>query len=154
LEVLVSVGLSEGTIAKLSDSVTVGFQVRQLCVGTAAGLDGEAVRAALEQGLYRERVIQDKRDAADLGITAVPTVMVGQDDRPLEEGEVMSGAQPYEVVKAAVERAKPSMGVKDSMQDAGLLQIYDPWAVTYSRAPRRNAFIRHQLLVLSPTLSS
>ena len=30
-------------------------------IGTAAGLNGEAVRVALEQGLYRERVIQDGR---------------------------------------------------------------------------------------------
>lgn len=77
-------------------------------IGTAAGLDGEAVRAALEQGIYRERVTQDEREAADLGITAVPTVMVSRADRPLEAAEVMSGAQPYEAVKAAVERAKPS----------------------------------------------
>lgn len=74
-------------------------------IGAAAGLDGEAVRAALEQGLYRDRVIQDEREAANLGITAVPTVMIGRADRPLEEAEVISGAQPYEVVRAAVDRA-------------------------------------------------
>lgn len=78
-----------------------------VAIGTSAGLDGEMVRAALEQGLYRERVIQDEREAADLGITAVPTVMIGQVDRPLEDAEIISGAQPYEVIKAAVERAKP-----------------------------------------------
>ena len=78
-----------------------------VAIGTSGGLDGEMVRAALEQGLYRERVIQDEREAADLGITAVPTVMIGQADRPLEDAEIISGAQPYEVIKAAVERAKP-----------------------------------------------
>ncbi|WP_447983847.1 DsbA family oxidoreductase [Nitrospira sp. Nam74] len=78
-----------------------------VAIGTAGGLDGKMVRAALEQGLYRERVIQDEREAADLGITAVPTVMIGQADRPLEDAEIISGAQPYEVIKAAVERAKP-----------------------------------------------
>ena len=76
-------------------------------IGTAAGLDGDAVRAALEQGLYRERVILDERDAANLAITAVPTIMVRQADRPLEDAEVISGAQPYEGIKAALERAKP-----------------------------------------------
>ena len=77
-------------------------------IGTAAGLNGEAVRVALEQGLYRERVIQDEREAANIGITAVPTVMIGYAHRPVEEAEIISGAQPYEVVKAAVDRAKPS----------------------------------------------
>jgi predicted DsbA family dithiol-disulfide isomerase len=78
-----------------------------VAIGAAGGLDGEMARAALEQGLYRERVIQDEREAADLGITAVPAVMIGRADRPLEEAEIISGAQPYEVIKAAVERAKP-----------------------------------------------
>jgi predicted DsbA family dithiol-disulfide isomerase len=73
-------------------------------IGTAVGLDGETVRAALEQGICRERVIQDERDAANLGITAVPTVMIGRADRPLEEADFIAGAQPYEVIKAAVER--------------------------------------------------
>jgi len=63
---------------------------------------------ALEQGLYRERVIQDEREAANIGITAVPTVMIGYAHHPVEEAEIISGAQPYEVVKAAVDRAKPS----------------------------------------------
>jgi predicted DsbA family dithiol-disulfide isomerase len=77
-------------------------------IGTAAGLNGAAVRVALEQGLYRERVIQDEREAANIGITAVPTVMIGYAHHPVEEAEIISGAQPYEVVKAAVDRAKPS----------------------------------------------
>ncbi|MBA2252048.1 MAG: DsbA family oxidoreductase [Nitrospirales bacterium] len=79
-----------------------------IMIGTAAGLDGEAMRSTLEQGIYRERVIQDEREAADLGIRAVPTMVVSRVNRPLQEAEVMSGAQPYEVVRAAVERAKPS----------------------------------------------
>jgi len=38
----------------------------------------------------------------------VPTVMIGYAHHPVEEAEIISGAQPYEVVKAAVDRAKPS----------------------------------------------
>ncbi len=75
-------------------------------IGTAAGLEGEAVRTALEQGHYRQRVIQDEREAAELGITAMPTIMVGRADESLDETEVISGAQPYEVIRAAVERVK------------------------------------------------
>lgn len=63
------------------------------------------MRAALEQGTYQKRVIQDERRAQELGITAVPTVMVGQADKALDEAEVLDGAQPYEVLRTAVERA-------------------------------------------------
>jgi predicted DsbA family dithiol-disulfide isomerase len=75
-------------------------------IGTAVGLDRIEVRAALEQGTYRERVIHDEGHARDLGITAVPTMMVSRTDESLKDAEVLSGAQPYEIVKAAVERAK------------------------------------------------
>jgi predicted DsbA family dithiol-disulfide isomerase len=74
-------------------------------IGTAVGLERDELRVALEQGTYRERVIQDESQAAELGITAVPTVMISRGDESLEEAEVISGAQPYEVVRAAVERA-------------------------------------------------
>jgi len=74
-------------------------------IGTAIGLDRKELRAALEQGTYRERVLHDERKAAELGITAVPTIMVSRIDEPLGEAEVIRGARPYEVVRAAVERA-------------------------------------------------
>ncbi|HKN86322.1 MAG TPA: DsbA family protein, partial [Nitrospiraceae bacterium] len=74
-------------------------------IGTAAGLNGEAVHGALNQGTYRERVIEDERLAVDLGITAVPTMMVGTTDGLPQQAQVISGAQPYEAVKAAIERA-------------------------------------------------
>lgn len=74
-------------------------------IGAAAGLASAEVRAAVEQGTYRDRVISDERLAAQLGIAAVPTVMIHAADEPLEKAELLSGAQPYAVVKAAVERA-------------------------------------------------
>jgi predicted DsbA family dithiol-disulfide isomerase len=73
-------------------------------IGAAVGLDSAEVRAALEQGTYRERVISDEQLAAQLGINAVPTVMIHATDEPLEKAEALSGAQPYQVVKAVVER--------------------------------------------------
>lgn len=74
-------------------------------IGTAIGLDREALRAALEQGIYRERVIGQEREAQELGITAVPTMVVSRADEPLEAAEALSGAHPYEAVAAAVGRA-------------------------------------------------
>lgn len=70
-----------------------------------AGLDRDEARAALEQGTYRERVLEDQRLAAKLGIQAVPMIVVGPTDQPLEQSEAISGAHPYETVRAAVERA-------------------------------------------------
>lgn len=73
-------------------------------IGAAAGLYPEKVRTALEQGAYRERVMQDARIAQDMGITAVPTAIVARSDQPLEQGEFVQGAQPVGTVTAAVER--------------------------------------------------
>ena len=74
-------------------------------IGAAAGLHPEKVRTALERGAYRERVIQDARLAQDIGITAVPTAVVAGSDQPMKQGAIVQGAQPVDVVTAAVERA-------------------------------------------------
>ncbi|MGH6610344.1 MAG: DsbA family oxidoreductase [Burkholderiaceae bacterium] len=74
-------------------------------IGTAAGLDRAAVRKALEQDAYLARVIRDEREARGLSVTAVPTALVSAVDQPLAEAEIISGAQPYEALNAAVARA-------------------------------------------------
>jgi predicted DsbA family dithiol-disulfide isomerase len=74
-------------------------------IAQRAGLDRDAARAALEQGTYRERVLEDQRLAAKLGIRAVPMMVIGPVDQPLEQSEAISGAHPYETVRAAVQRA-------------------------------------------------
>lgn len=74
-------------------------------IAGSAGLDRDEARAVLEQGTYRGRVREDQRLAAKLGIQAVPMIVVGPADRPLEQSEAISGAHPYETVRAAVERA-------------------------------------------------
>jgi predicted DsbA family dithiol-disulfide isomerase len=74
-------------------------------IASDVGLDAEEARAALDQGTYRAAVIQSEREAQQLGLTAVPTLMINAADEPLEAAEIISGAQPGEVVKAAIERA-------------------------------------------------
>jgi predicted DsbA family dithiol-disulfide isomerase len=76
-----------------------------LDVGSGAGLDRDRLHAALEQGRYTNRVLQDERLAQEVGISGVPALLVGPADAPLEEAEMVMGAQPYERVRAAVERA-------------------------------------------------
>ena len=76
-----------------------------LNVGVSAGLNREQLRAALEDGRYTDKVLADERLASGLGVQAVPTMLVGRADESLEAAEAVSGAQPYEFVRAAVERA-------------------------------------------------
>lgn len=65
-------------------------------VAADAGLDGDlAVRGSREPEV-RERVADMGREAARAGVTGIPTFDVG--------GERVVGAQPYEVLAAAVAR--------------------------------------------------
>lgn len=74
-------------------------------IAASAGLDPYQARTALERGTQRERVLQDQEQAVRLGVQAVPTLVIGAADQPIERGEAISGARPYEVVRAAVERS-------------------------------------------------
>lgn len=74
-------------------------------VGEMVGLDTAELRTALQEGRYTEVVLEDERLAQEIGISGVPAMLVGPSGAPLEEAEIISGAQPYEMVEAAVQRA-------------------------------------------------
>lgn len=74
-------------------------------LGRSVGLDAVALKQALDQGLFSERVLQDQRDAQGLGISGVPMLVVRRGDQPVHQGQGLSGAQSYEAVAAAVSRA-------------------------------------------------
>lgn len=75
-------------------------------VGESVGLDREGLGEALEEGRYTEKVLADEGLARKLGVSSVPTMLVGLADAPLEEAEAITGAQPYGGrLEAAVERA-------------------------------------------------
>ena len=65
-------------------------------VAREAGLDGEAALEGSRRPEIRERVAAMGREAAAAGVTGIPTFDVGR--------ERVVGAQPYEVLAAAVER--------------------------------------------------
>lgn len=71
-----------------------------------AGLDPAALTTALEQGRYTEPVLHDQRLAHELGISAVPTMLVRRADAPWRDALPLSGALPYEQVQAAVTKLK------------------------------------------------
>lgn len=74
-------------------------------VAAGVGLDREELGGALREGRYTARVVADERLAAELGISGVPALLVRPADAALEEAELVMGAQPYEPVRQAVERA-------------------------------------------------
>lgn len=80
-------------------------------IGASVGLDSAALRAALERGDYTEGVIAQERFAAELGITAVPTIIIGTVG--------VQGAQPYEVLRQVYEEAERRAGAKQADTDEG-----------------------------------
>jgi len=68
-------------------------------VARSVGLDGDALRAALADGRYRDRVQEMESLSARLGVRAVPTIVFG-------EAVGVEGSQPYEVLRQAYEEAE------------------------------------------------
>ena len=66
-------------------------------VGATIGLEPEGLRAALEDGRYTERVVALEGVAARLGISAVPTIVIGD--------LAVQGVQPYEVLRRVLEES-------------------------------------------------
>lgn len=75
-----------------------------LDIGVSAGLDREELRKALETGQYTKHVLKDEKLARTLGITAVPTMLISRLDQPLEQAIVLTGAQPYKIIRTIIER--------------------------------------------------
>ncbi|MBA3544823.1 MAG: DsbA family oxidoreductase [Chthoniobacterales bacterium] len=72
-------------------------------IGEANGLEGDALRRALQGGLYRAQVLEDEALAASLELTGVPALLVREENVPIESARVLSGAQPLFMVRAAIE---------------------------------------------------
>jgi predicted DsbA family dithiol-disulfide isomerase len=67
-------------------------------------LDSDALRVALERGEYRERVIEDEHRAHQLGISAVPAMLLRREGESLEAAMEVSGAQPYHLLRGTVDQ--------------------------------------------------
>ena len=72
-------------------------------IGQSIGLDPVKLLTALEEGLYRQDVLADECRGRELGITAVPTLLVQGREESLEQAAEVSGAQPYDLLRALVE---------------------------------------------------
>lgn len=67
-------------------------------VGREVGLEPEALRQALEDGRYTQRVMELEEVSRRLGVQAVPTIVIG------ELG--VAGVRPYEVLRRVLEEAE------------------------------------------------
>ena len=67
-------------------------------VGTSVGLDADDLRATLVEGRYTDQVVAEERFAAQIGVSAVPTIVIGQVG--------VQGAQPYDVLRQVYEEAR------------------------------------------------
>jgi predicted DsbA family dithiol-disulfide isomerase len=68
-----------------------------LDVARSSGLDAEALRAALTQGLYRERLQAAQQESERYGVTGVPAFII-------EEHYKIVGAQPLEVFRETLQK--------------------------------------------------
>jgi len=89
-------------VAFFRDSRDIGDANVLIDLGESAGVDGAAMRRALDGGTHLPRVIEQEQTARRLGVTGVPAIFVGDD---LAAAEPVIGAVGYEWLKAAVDRA-------------------------------------------------
>jgi predicted DsbA family dithiol-disulfide isomerase len=71
-------------------------------IARALGLDTAAFTASLDDHRFLDRVLAQEREAADVGIRAVPSVIVGK--------YLVPGAVPYETLKRAVDAVRAKAG--------------------------------------------
>jgi predicted DsbA family dithiol-disulfide isomerase len=77
-----------------------------LAIAESVGLERKALRMALDNGQYTERVVNDQALAHKLNISGVPALLIHRADEPLEKAVLLSGAQPYATVRTVVERVR------------------------------------------------
>lgn len=66
-------------------------------IGAGVGLDGDALRDAVEHGRYEDVIDENRQAAESVGINAIPAHIFGG-------RYLVVGAQPYELLKQVVDR--------------------------------------------------
>lgn len=75
-------------------------------IAAEIGLDPEAVTAALTAGKYRTRVLEDESLAHSFGLSGVPAIVVRPAGADWRQAVLVEGAQPYQVIRDAVDLAR------------------------------------------------
>jgi predicted DsbA family dithiol-disulfide isomerase len=74
-------------------------------IGESLDIHPSGLIRALERNVYTDRVIRDENEAAELGLSGVPAMVLTPAASADERRMLISGAQPYETVSEFVERA-------------------------------------------------
>ena len=74
-------------------------------LANSSGLDWEELKPRLESGHYRQQVLEQHREAVNLGIQGIPAFLIGN--------LLFTGAQPYEVFKKVIDRVLAQNGATE-----------------------------------------
>lgn len=75
-------------------------------IAREVGVDADGLRRALDDGTHAEAVIEDRKLAEEIGIHGVPAMLVAREGAPLSEAVLVSGAQPFDMLRRAIETAR------------------------------------------------
>lgn len=92
--------------AFFEDGRDIGRVDELVDIARGVGVDGDALRDALERGEYAGAVVADRRMAEEIGIQGVPAMLVAREGAPLSQAVLVSGAQPFETLRRAIETAR------------------------------------------------
>ena len=79
-------------------------------IAAELGLDPAEMEAALKSGRHTSQVIEDEKLAQSFGLSGVPAMVIRPTDAPWEQAVLVSGAQPYEVLREAVAQVRAHAG--------------------------------------------
>ncbi len=75
-------------------------------IAAGIGLDPDALLTALGSGQNRSRVLEDEALARSFGLSGVPAIVVRPANADWREAVLVEGAQPYQVIRDAVDLAR------------------------------------------------
>jgi predicted DsbA family dithiol-disulfide isomerase len=79
-------------------------------LAAGAGLDPTEMTTALTSGRHRPEVLEDEELAREFGLSGVPAIVIRVVDAPWEQAVLVSGAQPCDVLRAAVAQVRAQAG--------------------------------------------
>ena len=80
----------------------IGQEEVLLDLAESCGLERRALERALTSGQYRPAVLKDEALAGELGLSAVPAMLLRKDDESLSDAQHLTGAQPEAILRFSI----------------------------------------------------